>query len=100
MIGALLVYDLCIPLTTMMFPLLSVDLFGYQAQSQYIGVIMAMSSASNIVSGPLANVVRDNVGSYEPAFWGVAVLSVAMIGMYGLLFLLAKRDRQKLDAET
>ena len=99
MIGALIVYDLSIPLTTMMFPLLSVDLFGYSAQSQYIGVIMAIASASNIVSGPLANLVRDTVGSYRPVFWATAALSVCLIGLYGLLFTLVRRDRKHLEAQ-
>lgn len=99
MIGALLVYDFSIPLTTMMFPLLSVDLFGYRAQSQYIGTIMAMTSASNIISGPLANLVRDRVGTYEPAFWAVAALSVGMIAMYLLLFVFSEKDKVKFSQE-
>lgn len=96
MIAAFVVYDLGIPLTTMMFPLLSVELLGNQSQAQYIGVVMAMVSAGNIVSGPLANVVRDTVGSYAPAFWGVAILAIALNGLYLLLFALTARDRKKL----
>ncbi len=97
MIAALLVYDLSIPLTTMMFPLLSVELFGYQAQSQYIGTIMAMTSAGNIISSPLTNAVRDVTGSYVPAFWGVAVGAIALIGVYLILFAMVARDRKKLE---
>lgn len=97
MIAALLIYDLSIPLTTMMFPLLSVDLFGYQAQSRYIGTIMAMTSAGNIISGPLANAVRDVTGSYAPAFWGVAVGAVALMGVYFILYAMVARDKKKLE---
>ena len=97
MICALMVYDLAIPLTTMMFPLLSMDLFGYQAQSQYIGTIMAMTSAGNIISAPLANAVRDVTGSYTPAFWGVAIGAVALIGVYLVLFAMTDRDRKNME---
>lgn len=97
MIGALIVYDLCIPLTTMMFPLLSVELFGYHAQSQYIGTIMAMTQAANILSAPMANAVRDTMGSYAPAFWVVAAVALGLIALYGLLFSMAGRDKKKLQ---
>jgi len=97
MIGAMIVYDLSIPLTTMMFPLLSVDLFGWQAQSQYIGVIMAMTSASGIISAPIANFVRDTMGSYRPVFWGCAIASMLLIVLYGLLYALVARSRKKLE---
>ena len=100
MIGALLIYALALPLATMMFPLLSMDLFGYQAQSQYIGVIMSMGSACGIVSSPLANLVRDTVGTYRPVFWFCAILSIAMMGLYGVLYGMVAKDRKKLEAET
>ena len=85
MIGALLIYDLACPLTTMMFPLLSMELFGYRAQGQYIGTIMAMTSAGNILSGPLANAVRDSVGSYVPFFWLIVLIAVGRLWMRAAL---------------
>jgi MFS family permease len=100
MIGALLIYALSLPLTTMMFPLISMDLFGYQAQSQYIGVIMSMGSACGIISGPLANLVRDTLGTYRPVFWGCAILAVCMLGLYGILYAMVAKDRKKLEAEA
>ena len=98
MIGALLIYSLSLPLATMMFPLLSMDLLGYQAQSQYIGVIMSMGSACGIVSSPLANLVRDTLGSYRPVFWFCAILSVTLMGLYTVLYAMVARDRKKLEA--
>ena len=100
MIGALLIYSLSLPMATMMFPLLSVDLFGYQAQGQYIGVIMSMGSACGIVSSPLANLVRDTAGSYRPVFWFCAGLSVVMLGLYAILYGMVAKDRKKLEAEA
>lgn len=100
MIAALLVYSLALPVATMMFPLLSMDLFGYQAQSQYIGVIMSMSSACGIVSSPLANLVRDTMGTYRPIFWFCAILSLSLMALYGILYGMVSRDRKKLEAEV
>lgn len=97
LIGALLIYVLASPLTTMMFPLLSVELFGYQAQNQYVGIIMSMSAASNILSSPLANLVRDTTGTYGPVFWGAAICSLALAGVYCILYALASRDKEKLE---
>jgi predicted MFS family arabinose efflux permease len=99
MIGALVLFDMANPLTTIIFPLLSMDLFGYQGQNQYIGFITAMTSAANIISSPVANTVRDTMGTYRPVFWGAIVLSAAMLLLYPMLFALVKRDRKKLDAQ-
>lgn len=99
MIGALILFDMANPLTTIIFPLLSMELFGYQGQNQYIGFITAMTSAANIISGPVANTVRDTVGTYRPVFWGAIMLSAAMLLLYPMLFALVKRDRKKLDAQ-
>ena len=95
MIAALIVYVTSIPITTMMFPLVSGELFGNRAQTQYIGAIMAMTSAANILSGPISNAIRDSFGSYGPVFWGIAALSLVMIPLYCLLYLLVKHTRKK-----
>lgn len=100
MVGALIVYDLGLPITTMMFPLLSAELFGNRSQNQYIGTIMAMTTAGNIISEPLGNAVFDWTGSYRPVFWGAAVLALAMIPVYCLLFGMVFRDRKRLHPES
>lgn len=98
MITAMLVYDMAIPLTTMLFPLLSVDLFGNCAQSMYIGTVVAMTTAGNIISGPIANAVYDYVGSYRPVFWGSAILALVMLPVYGILFAITKHAASKIKA--
>lgn len=95
MIAALLVFDLAIPMTTMMYPLVTADLFGIKAQNQYIGIIMAMATSSNIIASPIANAVYDSVGSYRPVFWVCAALALAMIPLYCLLYAMVARSRKK-----
>lgn len=99
MIIALIVYVIAIPITTMMFPLVSAELFGRKAQTQYIGTVMAMTSAGSIISSTLANAVYDFMGSYRPVFWGSAVLSLVMIPAYCLLYQTVKRDKLLVTAE-
>ena len=95
MIAALIVYVTAIPITTMMFPLVSGELFGNRAQPQYIGVIVAMGYASNILSGPISNAIHDSLGSYRPVFWGIVVMSLVMIPLYCFLYAYARRIRKK-----
>ena len=95
MLLAVIVFAMAMPVTTIIFPLLSVDLFGYCAQTQYIGTVVAMVSMASVVSNPLANGVYDLAGSYTPIFWFAAGLSAVMLGVYGLLFALVKRDKKK-----
>lgn len=99
LIFALIIYDLAIPLTTMMFPLVSLDLFGIRSQHQYIGTMVAMATAGNIFSGMLANLVYDTLGSYRPVFWGSAIMALAMIPIYGIVFAAAKRDKKTYDSQ-
>lgn len=99
MVTALIVYDFAIPMTTMMFPLVSADLFGNRSQTQYIGTIMAMTTAGNILSGILSDAIYDRMGSYQPVFWGFAAMAILMIPAYFLLYRMVKRDR-KLESQS
>lgn len=100
MIFALIIYDLAIPLTTMMLPLVSADLFGVCAQHQYIGTFVAMSTAGNIFSGMIANAVYDAVGSYRPVFWASVGLSFAIIPIYCVVYALVKREKRRFEKQN
>lgn len=97
MFAALLVFVLALPATTMIFPLLSVELFGYRGQNQYIGTVMAMVSGATMISGPVASGVYDALGSYVPVLWFSVVLSAALCPVYMILFAMARRDRKKFE---
>lgn len=97
---ALLIYDLGIPLTTMMFSLLASELFGNRDQMKYLGAIMATSTAASVVSDPIANAVYDLTRSYRPMFLAVAFLCVALTVFYSFLFRAAKKDRERWENGT
>jgi sugar phosphate permease len=96
MLISLLVYDLGIPLTTMIFPLVSSEIFGNKAYGWYVGIVMSMTTAGNIISGPAASAIRDLFGSYKPVFVGAAALATIMIPVYCALFLTSKRQKEKM----
>jgi len=98
MLLALLIYDLGIPLTTMMFSLLATELFGNRDQIKYLGAILATSTAASMVSDPVANFVYDMTQSYRPMFLGVALLALVLILFYAVLFRRVRRDRKKWEA--
>lgn len=87
-----------LPLTTLIVPLLTSALFGYRAQAVAVGVFMSMISVSSMVCGPLVNLVFDTVGSYRPAYAGMAVLMLITVGIYGLMYYLAEKDKKKICA--
>lgn len=100
MITAMIIFDLSIPLTTMLFPLLCAELFGSSGQGMYLGTVVAMCTAGNIISGPIASFIHDSFGSYHPVFWGSAGLSLAILPVYGVLFAMVRRKRKALQIET
>ena len=91
---ALLVFSVAMPVTTMMFPLLSAELFGYQAQNSYTGVFMAMVSAASIIASPIANTVQGICHSYRPVFCVSVILSLTLCLLHSLAFWLVRRDRK------
>lgn len=98
MLGALLVLDFAMPITTLIFPLLSVELFGYQAQNQFIGLIMAMVSAASIFTGTAASAIFNIRQSYGPVIMISIGFACLMLVIYPILFALVKRQRKKLEA--
>lgn len=95
---AVVVYALALPVTTLTIPMLAMSLFGYQAQTEYIGIFIAMVSAGSIVASPVSNAFYDKIGAYGPVFLTAAALIVPLMGMYLWMYRLADKDRKKLEA--
>lgn len=94
---AITIYSLGIPMCTIIPPLLSYSLFGYQSHNASLGIIVSMASLSSLVSTPLSNLVYDKFGSYSPSFHFAAILSIAVIPLYALLYILTAKDRKKIE---
>ncbi len=94
----LVLYALGLPLVSITIPLLSASLFGYQAQAQYTGLFISMVSAASMMAGPITNAIYDAVGTYDYTFRIGAGLMVLLMLFYLLMYRLADKDREKLEA--
>lgn len=94
---AALIFSVGLPICGIMPTLLVPSLFGYHASVQVMGIIQAMISVGNMVATPLTNSLRDVLGSYRPVFQGTALVSVAVMALYLVLFSQAKKDRRAFE---
>ena len=62
-----------------------------------MGIILSMASAASMVANPLCNYLRDMLGSYVPVFWGTAVVSVAVTGLYLVMYGMNVKDRKEFE---
>ena len=82
-------------MTALMVPLLVPPLLGYRASSVLTGVFLGVASLSSAFSQPLSNLLFDQIGSYSPVFRVIAIVDLALIGMYLLLYAMTGRIRKK-----
>lgn len=94
-----LIFSVSLPVTSVMMPLLSSALFGYQAQANCLSIIMGVASVAGIISGPTANVIFDTMGSYKLFFWICAIGSAALMLLYPVTYKLADKDKARIIAE-
>ena len=85
-----------LPLTILTVPLLVPDLFGCQAQTMAVGVLMSTSPLAVLTASTLTNVVYDTIGTYRPVFAVAALVALGLIGLYSLIYLMVSRDKKKL----
>jgi predicted MFS family arabinose efflux permease len=97
---AALVYALALPLCGIVPPLLLPSLFGYGSGVKAIGIMYAMLSTASMIANPLTNTLRDRFGSYRPVFQGTAVVAIGVTALYILLYVLAAKERKKLEQQT
>jgi len=72
--------------------------FGYRAFGSITGVFLAMVSLGSMVAGPIVNLFYDRLGSYAPVFRVAALIDIALIGLYLLLFYLCEKEKRNFIA--
>lgn len=85
-----------LPLSMLTVPLLVPDLFGYNAQTMAIGVLMSTASLASMTSPTLTNMVYDRIGTYQPVYAVTALITLGLMGLYGLTYFMVSRDKKKL----
>lgn len=93
------IYTFALPMTTIIVPLLTRDIFGYRASDTATGIFMSAVALGGFIASPLMNWIHDSTGSYHLGLRMAPVLAAAVTGLYGVLFILAKRYRRKLSAD-
>lgn len=96
---AALIISFGYPVSTIIAPLLSPALFGYRSAGSATGIFLAMVSLAGVLTGPIANALQGVLGSYKPVFYGAAILVMAVIGLYLVLFAMTDRQRKR-DYQT
>lgn len=96
---AVIFFSASLPITSVMVPLLSSALFGYQSQATCLSIFMGIISLAGIISGPAANLIFDTLGSYDLFFWICAVGSAALMLLYPVMYKLAAKDKARIIAE-
>jgi len=86
-------------MSSIMIPLLAAPMFGYQSFVNVNGIFLAMASLASIFSGPIGNLFYDRLGSYCPVFLAAGIVNAAMIGVYFLMFAMAKRDKDTYESQ-
>ena len=83
--------------TTITVPLLVPNLFGSRAQATSVGVFTAVVSLASMTSAPFINAVYDKIGTYRPIYQIGIWFTVAIFGLYLLLFWMSSRDKKKME---
>lgn len=94
---AAVIFSVGLPICGIAPTLLVPSLFGYHASVKVMGIIQAMISVASMAAAPLTNSLRDVLGSYRPVFQGTAVVTLAVMALYLVLFSQAKKDRKAFE---
>lgn len=98
--AAVVLYGFSLPITTVIVPTLTMDLFGYNSYVTAAGILCAMVSAGNMVAGPIGNGVFDSTGSYTAAIWAAAIVMVLMVAVFGVICRQADKLKRQFEKET
>ncbi len=96
---SVLIFSVSLPLTSVMMPLLSNALFGYQSQASCLSIFMGTAYLSGIISVPTANLIFDKLGSYNLFLWICAIGSATLLVLYPIMYKLAAKDKARIIAE-
>ena len=96
---AVAIFSAGLPLTTLTIPLLNMQLFGYRAHDTATGLFMSIVAVGGMVATPVCNIAYDLLGSYRPVFRAAAILALATMGLFFVLYRMADRDRKRWYAQ-
>ena len=90
---AIIFYAFCLPLPTVLIPLLTCKLFGYRAQGTHHGIFMSIPQLALLIAAPVSNTIFDLMGSYKPALIIASGLALVSTVLFVITSIISKRAR-------
>ena len=90
-------HAIAMPLETVMLPLFASAFFGNKSFDKTVGIFVSASAAGMAIGSPIANIVFDLCGNYNPVFVAFAVSMTLVVVLMQYVFIATKRDRLKIE---
>lgn len=92
---AVSLFSVGVAVSTIVIPLVALPLFGYHGSTEANCIFISMASLAGMISTPLSNLIYDRVGTYSYTFQGAAIMDLVIIGLYLLMFAMAKGEKKR-----
>ena len=96
---AVAMFSVGLSMSTIVIPLVSLPLFGYHGSTEVNSIFISMASLAGMISTPVSNLIYDRLGTYSYTFRAAAALDVFVLGLYLLMFVMAKREKKRYFAQ-
>jgi MFS family permease len=90
-------HAVAMPLETVMLPLFASAFFGNKSFDKVVGIFVSASAAGMAIGSPIANMVFDLCGSYNPAFFAFAISMAVVVILMQYVFIATNRDRKVIE---
>lgn len=97
---AMVLFSAGLCMTSMMIPLISTELFGYEACLNVNGVFVGLVGLSHLFASPISSMCYDATGVYTPVYRVTSVVLLGVLAVYLWLFSMAKKEQQPLKNAT
>lgn len=87
-------------MASIVIPLVAQPLFGYRGSTEVNSVFISMASLAVMIATPTSNLIYDSLGTYRYTFLGAAILDIFVIGLYFLMFAMARREKKRYEMQT
>ena len=96
---AVSLFSVGLSMSSIVIPLVALPLFGYHGSTEVNSVFISMASLAGVISTPICNLIYDRVGTYSYTFRGAAIMDLVVLGMYLLMFSMAKGEKKRYYAQ-
>lgn len=92
---AVVVFAMGLCMTSLMVPLLTPPLFGYNGSQSVGGIFIGLCSLASIFANPLSSLCYDNTGNYQLGFRIASMVNIGVFVLYFVLFAISKKEQAR-----